>query len=276
MAHAADGRDRCAILRGQRFHYREWGHGAAPPLVLLHGFLAHARSWDGVARALRAQYRVLALDQRGHGESEWASDYAWQRWLEDLDAFLVTVGARPAVLVGHSMGGWIAYVYAARHPAGVERLVIVDSGPDDPSVALTSAPYHALPDVFDDPDEPFRLRRAGVPERAHAELRRWLDGSLRRRPDGRWTWRYDPALHAASIEPPAGVQWDALARIACPALLVRGAHSELLSRATAERMARVVPVCRLVEVSDAGHTVYGDNPEGFITELRPFLGLPAR
>ena len=97
--------------------------------------------------------------------------------------------------------------------------------------------------------------------------------NMMRREDGRWTWRYDKTLRAPNrrmMRDPA-MEWMSLAKIICPTLIVRSAESDILDHKTAERMAREIPNCRLVEVDDCGHSIPTDNPSGFIAAVRPFL-----
>src|SRR5215216_3915791 len=103
MATSTEVRDATVQLNGLRFHYRDWGNEGAQPLLLLHGFTGHARTWDTFAQAMRDRYRVLALDQRGHGETEWATDYATERSVEDIDAFVRELGLRRFALLGLSV-----------------------------------------------------------------------------------------------------------------------------------------------------------------------------
>ena len=119
-------RDAFITLDGLRFHYREWGSPTAPPLVLLHAFLQHARTWDTVARAFAADFRVLALDMRGFGESGHTNDYHEQRYVGDVAAFVTTLGLNRCALVGFSLGAMTACGYAAAHPQRVERLVLFE------------------------------------------------------------------------------------------------------------------------------------------------------
>jgi esterase len=267
--------DRTVTLNGLRFHYRDWGNEGAQPLLLLHGYTSHARSWDTTARALRDRYRVLALDQRGHGETEWAQDYQPERMVEDIDAFQRALDLRRFALLGLSMGGRNAYGYAAQFPAEVERLVIVDIGPEIVAAGSDRIRGGVLaPDTFDDPEEAVRRARAANPRPPDAELRHRTLNNLIRRDDGRWTWRYDVALRAPDRplpRPNPDAAWALLPRIACPTLLVRGAESDILSRETAERMVQEIPDCRLVEVPDAGHSIPLDNPTGFLAAIDPFL-----
>jgi esterase len=267
--------DKTVELNGLRFHYRDWEHAGATPLVLLHGFTGHARSWDTFARAMQPKYRVLALDQRGHGETAWATDYAPERMVEDVDAFVKALNLGRIALLGLSMGGRNAYQYTALHPETVEKLVIVDIGPEIPTAGSDRIRQGVLMrDVFDDPEEAIQQARAGNPRADEAELRARVTNNLMRTGDGRWTFRYDKALRAPDRplpRPDAEAIWALLPRITCPTLLVRGAESDILSPETAQRMLRTIPNIRMVEVPNAGHSVPLDNPRGFIEAVQSFL-----
>lgn len=268
--------DRTVELNGLQFHYRDWGDPSAPPLVLLHGFTGHARSWDTFASSLQERLRLLALDQRGHGESAYAGDYAPARMLEDVEAFRRALGLERFRLLGLSMGGRNAYAYAAARPEAVERLVIVDIGPEIGKAGLNRirTAVQATSDVFQDPEEAVALMRAGNARAPEAELRHRCLNNLIQRPDGNWTWRYDPVLRdpqrgLPQADPEAG--WQQLSQIACPTLLVRGEESDVLDREVADRMRREIRDCRFVEVKDAGHSVPLDSPLGFQAAVRSFL-----
>ena len=267
--------DKTITLNGLRFHYRDWGNEGAQPLLLLHGFTGHARSWDTFAAAMRDRFHVLTLDQRGHGESEWTSDYSGERMVEDVDAFQRALGLTRFALLGLSMGGRNAYTYTALHPAEVERLVIVDIGPEIvPAGSNRIQAGVQAPDEFDDPEEAVRAARLANPRPPESEQRHRVLNNLMQRDDGRWTWRYDKALRTPGGRPPRPdpeTIWPLLPRITCPTLLVRGAESDILSPETAARMVRAIPNCRLVEVPHAGHSVPLDNPDGFLAAVRPFL-----
>ncbi|MCL6568566.1 MAG: alpha/beta fold hydrolase [Meiothermus silvanus] len=108
--------DHTVQANGLRLHYLAWGDPAAPPLVLLHGAGNTAHTWDFCAPSLAERYWVLALDLRGHGESDWASDYSWSARVADTVAFLHALGRSRAALMGLSLGGMTAYMTAAQHP----------------------------------------------------------------------------------------------------------------------------------------------------------------
>jgi esterase len=275
MATRIEAKDATVTLNGLRFHYCDWGNESAPPLVLLHGFTGHARTWDTFARSMRSRFRVLAPDQRGHGESEWATDYRAESMTEDLDAFAIELGLGRFNLLGLSMGGRHAYLYAAAHPEVVERLVIVDIGPEMIAAGADRIRQRATArDVWDDPEDAIRDARADNPRPPDDELRHRVLHAIIQRSDGKWTLRYDASLRDPSTplpRPDPAMVWPQLSKISCPTLIVRGAESDVLSRETAERMATEIPDCRLVEVERSGHTVPLDNPEGFLTAVDKFL-----
>lgn len=271
-------KDRTVALNGLSFHYRDWGDPAAPPLVLLHGFTGHARSWDSAASALSDKYRVLALDQRGHGETEWATDYAPERRVEDMEAFRDALGLGRFSLLGLSMGGRAAFMYAAKNPATLEKLVIVDIAPEtDPAGAQRINQGVRANDVFENPEQAVAAARAANARPPEAELRHRVLNNLIQRPDGKWTFRYDIALRNGSparVMPTAeeiAAAWESLKNITCPTLLIRGEASDVLSPAAARRMLELIPDSRMVEVRDSGHSVPLDNPTGFLAAVRTFL-----
>jgi pimeloyl-ACP methyl ester carboxylesterase len=270
--------DRTVMLNGLRFHYRDWGNADAQALVCLHGFTGHARSWDTFAQAMRDGYHVLALDQRGHGETEWATDYHPTRRVEDMEAFVEALGLNRFVLLGLSMGGRCAFNYAARHPERVERLVIVDIAPEaDARGAGRINQGLSARDVFGDPEEAVAAARQANPRPPESELRSRVLNNLMQRPDGTWTFRYDVALRNAAgarvmpTREEIDRDWASLANITSPTLLVRGAESDILSPEHAQRMVSSIPNCRLIEVQASGHSVPLDNPSGFIEAVRTFL-----
>ena len=267
--------DHSITLNDLRLNYREWPNEGAQPLVLLHGFTGHARSWDSFAEAMQPGYRVLALDQRGHGESEWASDYAPERNVDDLNAFVRALGLQQFALLGLSMGGRNVMTYAPLHPEEVERLVIVDIGPEVATAGSARIRAGVLArDIFDDPEEAVASMRAGNARAPESELRHRCLNNLKQTSDGKWTWKYDAVLRSPNRplpNPDSSRAWELLRKIACPTLLVRGAESDILSPEVAARMVSEIPDCRMVTVQESGHSVPLDNPSGFHESMKGFL-----
>jgi pimeloyl-ACP methyl ester carboxylesterase len=173
------------------------------------------------------------------------------------------------------MGGRNAYLYAAQVPQTVERLVVVDIGPEVSSAGSARIRSSVLAnDVFDSPEDAFRLTRAANARPSDEDLRQRMEHGLIKRGDGKWTFRFDKALRSPERSlprPDPEKSWALLARLDCPTLLVRGANSDVLSRETAERMLRTLPHGRLVEIDDCGHSVPLDRPDPFLAAVRPFL-----
>jgi esterase len=269
-------RDKRVALDEVELHYAEWGDAASPPMVLLHGFMAHARTWDLFAADLARDYRVLAVDQRGHGDSARApgGKYGTEYYVADLEQLVAALGLRSFVLVGMSMGGRNSMVYASRHPETVERLVIVDIAPEAPPPFAPRTDAPADPGVFDAPEQVadfLRGQDAYPPEDYRQDVARH---SVRPREDGRLIWKWDPALRGGP-SPVAGDHWAALRAIRCPTLVVRGAESPILPRPLADRTIRELADGRLVEASRSGHAVQEDNAPALIAAVREFLGRPA-
>ena len=270
-------REREIRLGGLRFHYLEWGDSGASPLVLLHGFGSHARSWDHVALALTDRFRVLALDQRGHGDSDRArdGDYTVKSMVGDLEAFADALCPGRFSLVGLSMGGRISIAYTASHLRRVARLALVDIGPEiaPEGLARIRTTVSNAPEELKSEEQAYRLLRAAAPRYSEPLLRHRLKHSFNRLPNGKLTWKYDKVLRDQTRERTRDIPnlWPDLARITRPTLIVRGAESDVLSSDIAKRMLETLKDGRLVEVPDAGHTVPGDQPKAFIKVVRAFL-----
>ncbi|MPZ50311.1 MAG: alpha/beta fold hydrolase [Dehalococcoidia bacterium] len=277
MATQTGVQDKYADLAGMRFHYREWGSAGAPPLLLLHGVTGHARQWDRFAGEMVDRFHILALDQRGHGETEWGKSYTPTAFDEDIRTFVTALGLAPVAIVGQSLGGRIGTAFAALHPELIARLVIGDIGPDvvsAPGGARTAAVIAAAQDAgFDDPEEPIAASQKANPRVSPGEIRYSVLSNLVQRPDGRWGWRYDAAGLPSRFDelPSEESQWQQLTKIECPVLLVRGAESDILSAATASRMVEMMANCRLAVLPESGHGVPRDNPAAFLAAVRPFL-----
>ena len=271
--------DELIELRGLRFHYRDWTsqQANAPDLVLLHGYTGHCRSWDAFAKVMSKQYRVLALDQRGHGETEWAraDQYGTMEMVADLDAFVSALRLERFVLLGLSMGGMVAIAYAGMRPVQLARLVIVDIAPEIAVEGIQNIQQSvARSDVFDSVEDAFRRARADnpVPPEGHHYDR--VRASLMRTDEGKWTYRYDRALRDPGnqrLRLAVEEGWDSVASFNVPTLLIRGEHSPLLSRDVADKFVSIAKNSQLVEVPGSGHPVPLDKPEGFLDAVQTFL-----
>jgi len=269
----ASSRDGATTLNGLRFHFLDWGTEAQPPLLLLHGGAQTAHSWDDVAPDLARDHHVLALDQRGHGDSDWAPAGRYRRddFVADIAAFLDDRGWRAAAVMALSLGGLNSIAFAARHPERVAGLVVVDVAPTISAIGGKAIATQLAVRDFASFDEAVERAQAFNRLRSAENVRDRLRHALKQGPDGRWTYKFDPNIGGGGLETDFERLWEQVHQIHCPTLLVRGAQSAILSRETAARFVRELPVSTVVEVPGAGHSVMGDNPTGFISAVRPFL-----
>lgn len=231
--------DHQLIIGAMRFHYLDWG-GNGHPIVFLHGGGLNAHTWDVVALMLRDRYRCIALDQRGHGDSEWspAIDYGVETQVRDVEGFVESLKLEQPILVGQSMGGLNAMAYAVRHSERLKGLVVVDVGPEiDAAGAQRIREFASTPEL--ESPEAFLERAIKFnPLRNPAVLRRSLFYNLRQLPSGKFALKHDQRRASEEAWRISTAQRERLSRevtrISCPTLIVRGALSDVLSDQAAE------------------------------------------
>jgi pimeloyl-ACP methyl ester carboxylesterase len=269
---------------GLDLHLLEWS-AQGVPLLLLHGFGNEAHIWDDFAPVVSPYYRTLALDHRGHGDSAWDPQgrYDHDTLVRDVEAVTAALGIERLVIVAHSLGGRVATLFAGRHPERMAGLVLVDIGPElDPRGAtrIRMEIESNREPSFGSVEDFARLLSLNYPAAQPHALARMARYGVRQLANGRFAPKLDPALRGAgsrsaqtaSEEDLTRAQWQALARIQCPTLVVRGAASDVLSADVAERMAQeVLPKGSLAVIARAGHSVMTDNPDGFRDAVAGFV-----
>jgi pimeloyl-ACP methyl ester carboxylesterase len=273
------GQDKFITVNGLQLHYVEWGQLGKPALLLLHGFQSNAHTWDTFSAAMAETYHVLALDQRGHGDTTWApgGDYTPEAFIGDIVSFIDTLNLAPILIVGHSMGGAHAAAVAANYPARVRKIVIVDTLAELPPAILamfaqqpeTNEP--PPPETFATFEEVVANGMAQYPLTPEAELRHANYHNLFRGPDGKWRWRWDPLLLVRRRSRTQGALYGYLQCLQCPALLIRGQKSPLLTAEVAQKMLAAMPNGRMVDIAAAAHTVNADNAREFNAVTAAFL-----
>jgi pimeloyl-ACP methyl ester carboxylesterase len=263
-------------INGLSLHALEWTRPGAPGLCFLHGGSAHSHWFDHVVTPFVERYHVLALDQRGHGESQWPRPpaYATEDFVADLLGVMDAMGWRRMTGVGHSMGGANAIALSAWHPERVDKLVIVDSRPSipaerlgvmhergaralrtprrHPTVDSAVASFRLLPrETVADPALLAHVARAGIVRR-----------------EGGFSFRFDPSANGSRR--PHDL-WPHLSKITAPTLLLRAALSPVLTADMAEAMRAAIPNVRFVEIPGAYHHVTLDQPSAFVAAVSPFL-----
>jgi pimeloyl-ACP methyl ester carboxylesterase len=276
--------------QGLRLHYTDWGNASAPPLILVHGGLDHSRSWDEVARALRANFHVIAPDLRGHGDSEWArgSSYSQSDHVYDLTGLIESAGLDKVAIVGHSMGGMVSMTYAGAFPDKVSRLAILDGvirfpaqkvKPIEVRIAewvgdldkTARRKIHRYADVAEGAER-MRARNARLTQEQAMHLATY---ALKQDADGSFSWKFDPYLRARAPYRLSLEDHQALwSRIACPTLLVSGRDS-FLPDPEKLGVLQYFAQAELVKIEGAGHWLQHDRPAEVIGLLGRFLEAAA-
>ena len=271
--------DSFVVANGLRFHYLEWGDRARPSVLLLHGFAQTCHSWDFVSLSLADRFHVIALDQRGHGDSEWApdGDYSPEAQQSDIHAIVEALRLDDIILMGLSMGGRNAFTYAANHPENIRALVVVDASPENLRAGSQNIRrFVQQEDELDSLDDFVEKVRMFNPRRPISQIQGSIAHNLKQLPNGKWTWKYDRVLRTPGGRPSPDTKtaerlWRYVDSLKCPTLVVRGAASDVVALETAEQMRRRIPKGQLATVEGAGHLVMGDNPSGFERVVRAFL-----
>ena len=273
-------RSRYVAVNGLKIHYVDWGNEGATPMVLLHGLRAYGHWFDEFAEVVKDRYWVMALDQRGRGESGWAKDgnYTTDAYVSDLEEFVGQLRLDKFVLGGHSMGGVNALIYTAHHPDRVLALLILDMGPEvNPAgVQRIRQELAETPGEFGSWEQARAFIRKLHSKPSEENIRTRLKWMLKESPEGKIVWRLDKAILNPALRPdPPERVWSLLEKIKCPTLIVRGGVSDVLTVETCEKMVKVIPGSRWVEVPDAGHMVIEDNPQAFNAAVLDFLQTSA-
>jgi len=249
-------------VNGLHTHYLEWGKPDAPPVVCVHGYTSSAQSFNALARHLQDRYRIVAPDVRGHGESAWSPDGAYQYGDQagDLAAFVDRLELERFTLIGTSMGGIVAMAYIAEHGSRLNGLVINDIGPDaEAGTQRITQTVGARPDSFATLDEALAYRREISPITANRppdDQHELALGVLKQGGAGRWVWKMDPAYITQRVTRGAPVRpaaWPTLAALQCPTQVIWGTDSDVLLEPQAKRMAETLPRGELVAVPGVGH-----------------------
>lgn len=257
---------------GLRLHYLEWGNEHAQTMVLLHGIGDNAHVWDHFSRNAADHLRIIALDQRGHGLSDWAAPpaYRCEDYIADLDSLIQYLHLNGIILMGHSMGALHATGYAALRPEKAAGLIHADIEPCPPpwNKKYLLNLYEELPAFYETVDEYVSELRKNSPyadkellyDIASFALTLGQDGKYRRRYDREVLFHFD----TYDLRP-------YLSSIQCPSLIIRGKESRVMGEEIARDMSRMIPHGTFAEVPTATHPLHTDNPAEFQRAICNFL-----
>ncbi len=257
-----------------RLHYLEWNPSGSPTLMLLHGATANAWWWEDFAGQLPAEMRLMALDHRGHGDSEWVSPPAYSPadYADDVERFLAFCGGKDTVIVGHSQGGINALAFVRDRPGAARAVIVVDIAltsyvrRDRFLMLLQNLPIVVYPDLATAKAR-FRLmpREGDIPAEV---LARVAEHSLKRAPAGGYTLKFDRDSFLGSD----GINvLEAIRRVRVPVLLVRGGRSRIMTAEGAQQALQLNPLVRLKMIEDAHHHVPLERPAALASIINEFV-----
>lgn len=263
-------------VNGLTLHYLEWSPFKSPTLLLLHGYLSRAEIWSGLASELSRDMRVVALNQRGHGNSDWSSDgaYSIDDHFADLARFIDLLDPEELILMGHSMGGRNALFYTACLPDRVKKLMLVDARPGN-SEGSISALKKLLAGLGPQGDDLQKMQEKAEKLYPQLSLKEMFERIFREQaqPSSRSHSGFDPWLITASKLAGYLVEdlWPFMECLTCPTLIIRGQHSEFLSPSDAENMRLMIPKATLSVIPRSSHLPMLENPTAFKQAVLSFL-----
>lgn len=286
-------RDHTVDAQGLSIHYLEWGDPSGEPLVLVHGFLDLAYSWQPFVDELLARtetpLRIIAPDCRGHGDSGWVGAggyYHFPDYIFDLDCVLRAAGIGQFKLIGHSMGGTISFQYAGTFPSRVNQLVLIE-GVGPVGMNFSDAPLRMESWINEVHERGRRHFREYISVEAGTRQLRQTNPRLnepfalalarkamKQNDRGKWVWKFDPLHRTAAPQPFYAAQAFAFfQRIECPVLIVDGKESRQTRRTDKHERYDAMRQHRDVVIERAGHMVHHDNPGRLAEVVATFFQL---
>ena len=261
-----------------KLHHLDWGTEGRHPIVLVHGSRLHAHVWNDFGRRFSDRFHVIAVDQRGHGDSAWGAeqDYQLEELYRDLRAHVEARGLKRYTLIGHSLGGRVSMLYASRHQDELERLVLVDitpgrpPGPEARDVTLASG--NPQPRDFESEEAAIAYLARAMSRAPRYLVEESVRHGMRRNEAGRYVWKYDPVLFSRRVRPSAGMDlWKLVGGVSTPTLLQYGSESDVVNAELAEQLRGTMPRCTVERIEGAGHGLFTDQPDAFASSVERFM-----
>ncbi|MDP3549153.1 MAG: alpha/beta hydrolase [Novosphingobium sp.] len=279
------------ISQRLRLHYVDWGNADKPPLLLVHGGRDHCRSWDWTAEALREDWHIIAMDHRGHGDSQWTDDgnYRTMDLVYDVAQLIHQLDLAPVTIVSHSWGANTSLRYAGLFPENVRKLVAIEGLFPTPEreALLKDVPFARrvrefigekrkaagrLPRRYPTLEDAYARMKGENPYLTDVQARHLTLHGINRNEDGTFSWKFDPHLNVDGAPYDISIDqrnelWKA---ITCPTLLLNGADS-WAGNPERNGMAEHFRNAKVVEFENAGHWLHHDQFDKFIKTLKDFL-----
>ena len=264
--------DRFVTVNGLRIHYLDWGSPDKPPFLMLHGIGRIAHTFDHLAPRFAGNYHVLAVDMRGHGDSDWdpAARYLVEDYVKDIEALVDTLRLRNLTLLGNSTGGRVVQVYAGLHPANVKALIVEDVGPERPASIANGFARQVEQDAagWSSEDELLAQLKKSNATVSDEQLRAYAHFGTKPAPGGRIVWKRDPNLARGFVETEL---WQYIRTITSPTIYVIGGRSTIVPAETQVELKKTIPGVEIVTMPGLGHYPDAEAPDDFFAVATRFL-----
>ena len=264
--------DRFATVNGLRIHYLEWGTSGKQPLILLHGIARVAHTFDHLAPHFSKSHHVIAVDMRGHGDSDWDPQGAYlvEDYVKDIEGLVAQLMLRNIVLWGNSTDGRVAQVFAELHPELVSAVIVEDVGPERPREISDrrAARMSGEEKGWASMDELLAQVKKDNPLTSEQVLRTLAQYGSKRRADGRIVWKRDPAIGKGFV--PTEL-WQTIRQIKAPIIYILGGASTIVPAETQEQLRQTLPQVQIVTMPGLGHYPSAEKPEDFLAIVDGFL-----
>jgi pimeloyl-ACP methyl ester carboxylesterase len=264
--------DRFVKVNGLRIHYLDWGNDGKQPFLMLHGIGRVAHSFDHIAPRFKDNYHVMAIDMRGHGDSDWSPEGAYlvEDYVKDIEGFADQLKLQKMVLLGNSTGGRVVQVYAGLHPDRVARLIVEDVGPERTNEIASGFARRVEQEAngWASEDELFAsLRRTGG-KVSDDLLRNYAHFGTKRREDGRIVWKRDPNLVKGFV--PTEL-WRFVREIKSRTIYILGGASTIVPAETQRQLKEILPDVQIVTMPGLGHYPHQEAPQDYLRIVDSFL-----
>jgi esterase len=269
----AQSTDRYLKVNGLRIHYLDYGAEGKQPLILLHGIGRIAHTFDHLSAHFNTKYHVIAVDMRGHGDSDWDPQAAYlvEDYAKDVEGLANELHLRNIVIWGNSTGGRVAQVFAGMHPELVAAVIAEDVGPERPR-EIADGMVNRLRQEDErgwaSEDTLFAELKAANARTSDDILRAYAHFGSKPRGDGRIIWKRDPKIGNGFV--PTEL-WRFVREIKSPIIYILGGRSNIVPAATQEELRKILPQAQIVTVAGAGHYPSEENSKEFLAFADKFL-----
>jgi pimeloyl-ACP methyl ester carboxylesterase len=264
--------DQFVAVNGLRIHYLDWGTDGKQPMILLHGIARVAHAFDHLAPHFSKNYHVIAVDMRGHGDSDWdpKGEYMVEDYVKDIEGLAARLNLRNIVLWGNSTGGRVAQVFAGLHPELTAAVIAEDVGPERPKeISDRRASRMSVEENgWASLDELLAYVKKANPNTPEKVLRSLAQHGSKRRADGRIVWKRDPAIGKGFV--PTEL-WKIVRQIKAPIIYILGGASTIVPAETQEQLRQALPQVQIVTLPGLGHYPSDEKPDDFLAVVDTFL-----